>query len=457
MKSWIKLLADYDGHKSGEVLELDSAEARTLVKMKQAEDATAPAEAVAKATELSGSLQAFVEEKINAGVNAGMDRLIKELKPVGAKARNPNVNITVHENEADDPKLGWKHIGEQLMAVKNYAIRNGPADPRLDRGEKSISMKAPANYSSEGIGADGGFAVAPDFLPELLQYLYTDDALMARCRPLTTSGNTITVPKDETVPWGTDGIQAYWANEAATFTSSKAKLGEINIQLHKLTALVPVTNELLEDSAFSLGTYIGRQAPIKIADKINGAIVAGNGAGQPLGVLNSGAIITQPKDAGQATKTISVTNIAGMYSLVPKAFRRNAVWLHHSTVLPQIMSLVIGQQPAFFPPGGIQTAMPPQNIPAGEGTLWGKPLVESEQCQSLTNLGDLYLIDFSQYLLVTKSNGIRQEMSIHLYFDQDLTAFRFVFRVGGQPWMQKPITQKNGGGTLSPFVNLQAR
>ncbi len=447
MKTWIKYLSDYDGHKAGEVVEIDGAEATVLVKMKMAEVTTAPTEATAKAAELSEGLKSFVESQISAGVTAGMDRIIKELKPAPGSKGAPR--ITVHENEADDPKLGYKHFGEQLMAVKNFALRSGPEDPRLQRGEKSIIMKAPANYASEGIGADGGFSVAPDFLPQLLQYLYADDALLARCKPLTTAGNVLTIPKDETVAWGTDGVQAYWGNEGGSFTTSKIKLGEVTVQLHKLTALIPLTNELLEDSALSLGTYVGRQAPIKIADKVNGAIVGGTGAGQPLGMLTSGAIVTQNKDSGQAATTLTVTNIANMYARMPKAFRQNAVWLHHSTVLPQIMAMVIGQQPTFFPPGAIG------NTP--EGSVWGKPLVESEQCQALGTLGDIFLADFTQYLAVTKSNGIRQEMSIHLYFDLDLTAFRFVFRIGGQPWMQKPITQKNGGGTLSPFVNLQAR
>lgn len=456
---WIKLKSAFTVgttvHAPESVIELDDAVADTLVAVKSAEPAAAPAQAVNKATEIAGSLKSFIESEIKglrdeqnttieAALKSVVAELVRELKPAaGIKGKSLlNSVIRTHDNELDDPKLGFKSLGEQAMAVKNYAVR-GIVDERLTKGEAAIKQKAPTNFASEGIGADGGFAVAPDYLPQLLSYAYADDSLLTRCRPLTTAGNTLTVPKDETVAWGTDGVQAYWAGEASTMTDSKVKLGEINITLHKLTALVPVTNELIEDNSLSLDAYIARAAPVKIANKINAAIVGGTGVGQPFGFKNSGAVITK---ARAGANHVAIADIANLYSLVPKFFRQNAVWLHHSTVLQDILAMTIGQQPTFFPPGMIA------NTP--EGSIFGKALVESEQAQALGTKGDLSLVDFSQYLAVTKSSGMRQDMSVHLYFDKDITTFRFVFRIGGQPWMSAPITQANGGGTISPFVQL---
>jgi HK97 family phage major capsid protein len=65
-------------------------------------------------------------------------------------------------------------------------------------------------------------------------------------------------------------------------------------------------------------------------------------------------------------------------------------------------------------------------------------------------------VDLSQYMSVVKAGGIRQDVSIHLFFDYDITAFRFVLRVGGQPWWNAPITRQNGL-SRSPFVTLAAR
>jgi len=56
-----------------------------------------------------------------------------------------------------------------------------------------------------------------------------------------------------------------------------------------------------------------------------------------------------------------------------------------------------------------------------------------------------------------KSGGLRSETSIHVAFDTDHTAFRFIFRIGGQPWWSAPIAALNGTFTQSPFVTLEAR
>ena len=62
---------------------------------------------------------------------------------------------------------------------------------------------------------------------------------------MTTSSNTITFPKDETTPWASSGgLQAYWDGENDQLTQSKVALKEHTLRLNKLTALVPVTEEL---------------------------------------------------------------------------------------------------------------------------------------------------------------------------------------------------------------------
>ena len=46
---------------------------------------------------------------------------------------------------------------------------------------------------------------------------------------------------------------------------------------------------------------------------------------------------------------------------------------------------------------------------------------------------------------------------MHFYFDQNLRAFRFVYRLGGQPWLSSAIARKAGTSTLSHFVKLDTR
>jgi hypothetical protein len=49
-------------------------------------------------------------------------------------------------------------------------------------------------------------------------------------------------------------------------------------------------------------------------------------------------------------------------------------------------------------------------------------------------LGDIMLAGFSQDLAVRQAAGVVVQTSIHLWLDQHLTAFKFTFRLTGQPW-----------------------
>ncbi|MGE0724808.1 MAG: phage major capsid protein, partial [Alphaproteobacteria bacterium] len=80
-----------------------------------------------------------------------------------------------------------------------------------------------------------------------------------------------------------------------------------------------------------------------------------------------------------------------------------------------------------------------------------------EACSTLGDKGDLIFADLSQYMTLTKGQQIRTDVSMHLYFDQGLQAFRFTFRVNGQPWWGSSITPQFGNQTRSCFVTLDER
>lgn len=357
---------------------------------------------------------------------------------VPAAARDPN----------DVGKWGFHNVGEFASKVRAAHPSSGgrSIDPRL-------IANAPTSYGSEGVGEDGGFAVPPDFRRDIMVKVMGEDSLLARTDQLTSSSNSITIPKDETTPWQTSGgIQAAWEGEGGQFTQSKPNLEQATIRLNKLTALVPVTEELLADAP-ALSTYLRRKTPEKFDFKINDAILNGTGAGQPLGVLQSGALITVNAESGQAADTVRFENIVNMYSRLYSGSRSTAVWLINQDVEPQLLTMQFPGTgtavPAYLPPGGL-SAQP-------YGTLLGRPVIATEAAQTLGDAGDITLVDLRQYMTAMKTGGIRQDVSMHLWFDYDVTAFRFVMRVAGQPWWTSAISPKNGSNTRSFAVNLAAR
>ena len=351
-------------------------------------------------------------------------------------------------NRGDYDRQGFNTMGEFARSVMNAARPGGLLDPRL-------AMNAPSTFGSEGVGADGGFAVPPEFRQTIMEKVLGEQSLLGRTDLIDVAGNSITIPKDETTPWQTSGgILANWEGEAVALAQSKPQLSDVTVRLNKLTALVPVTDELLEDTA-ALASYINKKAPEKIDFKVNLAIINGSGVGQPLGILNSPALVTVAETYEQPATTINHSNLMSMWARLYGPARQNAVWLINQDVEPQLNTLgfpagaTTVQFPIYIPPGGLSGAP--------YSTLLGKPVIPTQACSTMGTVGDIILTDLKAYLAAQKVGGLRAETSIHLWFDYDVTAFRFILRIAGQPWWSAPITPLNGSNTLSHYVALATR
>jgi HK97 family phage major capsid protein len=350
-------------------------------------------------------------------------------------------------------RWGFSNFGEFCSAVRRGVTNPGSIDQRL------IQNAAASTYGSEGVGADGGFAVPPEWRSEIMRLVDGEDSLLARCDQQTVTGNSITYPIDETTAHQTTGgILGYWDSEAATMAQSKPALKELTLKLNRLTALVPVTDELVEDTA-AMSSYVVSKAGEKLAFKVTDAIINGTGVGQPLGIMNAPCKVSVAKIASQVAATFHAKNAAAMMARMPAASFGRSVWLVNQDVMPQIMQMgfpvtdgtttVAGAGALYMGPGQL----------AGQsayGSLLGRPIIVTEACQTLGTVGDVILADLSRYLAVVKGS-VRSDTSIHLWFDQGITAFRFVMRMNGQPWLSAAIARKNGSNTLSHFVSLDTR
>jgi HK97 family phage major capsid protein len=282
---------------------------------------------------------------------------------------------------------------------------------------------------------------------------------MGRCDIVPTSEPSVSVPKDETTPWGTAGIQSYWDGEAHTMTQTKPLLESSTIKLHKITALVPMTDELLEDAPLLASWLLNKGAGV-IDFKVTDAIVNGTGAGQPLGIRSAPCTVSQAAEGSQAADTIHGLNLVKMWARMPAGWRRNAVWLIHPDV------------EALLPQAGLQILDPTQSLAVGGSllyvaagniarspyaSLFGRPVIPTHACAVPGDAGDIVFADLTQYAIFLRSPGLRTDTSIHLWFDQGVTAFRFTMRLGGQPWWSAAISAKNGSTTQSAFVTLESR
>lgn len=347
---------------------------------------------------------------------------------------------------ARDTKGGFNTFGEFALTVM------GAATPGQRRDERLVAQQG----NETGVGADGGFLVPPDFRETLMQKIMGPESLLGRTDGMQTASNSITVPTDETPPWNSDetaGIVAHWTGEGSTLTKSKAQFGQTIVPLHKLTALIPVTEEMTSDGPI-IESYLNRKTPEVFDTKINSALLTGDGVGKPTGIVGHGFTVEQTTSTAAAA-IVEYTDITNMWSRVPAQWRSNAVWLINPAVEPALNQMAFPGTgtavPAYLPANGL-SASP-------YATLMGRPVVPMQECAAPSSPGDIILADFNQYLSATKAGqgAIRTDVSMHIYFDTDELAFRFIIRVGGVPWYSTPITAMNGTYTQSGFVTLAAR
>jgi HK97 family phage major capsid protein len=387
-----------------------------------------------------------VEEYTNT-INT-LDRQDRIANMIAKPGDRKTVDTTLQPPARPD-KEKFNSLGQQLIAVVNAGRQGGSIDPRL--------FNAAASGMSESVQSDGGFLVQQDFVPELLMATEAMAILAPKCRhqPISGNANSIKINGVDETSRATGsrqgGITFYKADEADEATKSKPKFRKIELNLHKHIGLCYLTEELLQDAP-ALEGYVRSMFPSEAAFMTDDLIFRGTGTGEALGILNSGALVTQDKEPGQKADTILAQNVINMSSRIFASSYLNAAWYVNQMCLPQLytMSIAVGTggQLVYVPAGGISGAP--------YGSLLGRPVIPIEQASALGDVGDIVLADLNGYILSQKG-GMRAETSIHVRFLQDEQVLKFVIRIDGQPLRATPLTPYKGTPTLSHFVALQAR
>ncbi len=448
-----KLLKQLGEQKAGEYIDLAPEKAKPLVDAGILVEGEEPAPDVNQivAEELKVALE---------GVRKSIaDEITKSFKGVGVKVRDGIVKI--HDNGEDDPKLGFRDLGEQAKCIKAFADGGLRDDERMKRLTHLTTKADGPTGANEGLGEDGGLLIAPEFSQAIYEVATADPlALLNLCQVYNVQGNSMrflgAIDDDKSDATKRHaGILAYWIEEGHAYIGTHPKFRSINQRLKKLGVLAYATDEMQQDGGAILGQFLTRKAGEAIADEVDESILLGNGVGKPLGMFHAAnaAIVTQGKVSNQTADTVRSENITGMWKCMSEAYRRNALWLFNGELEDQFSEFTLGSTAGglvYMPPGGL-TAKP-------FGTLFGRPVRFTDHCEKPGDLNDAMLFDPTQYYIITKG-GIGTAMSIHLRFDYAETAWRFTFRLDGAPAMNAAVKPRKGSTNFkqSAYVNLEAR
>ncbi len=409
------------------------------------------AEVVGLAIKDSGALEP--NRKFTPGEDAG---------DVG-DPNNPNTVITPGLSPEDkimaDPKGGFRDHGEFVCAVTGKGTKHyGTAHIEKLKAWNNAVMKI-AGTMNEGDMSQGGYLVPVEFRDQLLMTALENSIVKSRATTVPMQTNRISIPAVVDTDHSTNyfgGIIPERTAEHGSKGVMKPAFDLVSLTLHKLTGMVYVTDELLEDSPISIPPILNAMFGTAIAFEEDDAYLQGTGVNMALGAFNAGnpCLITQAIEPAQPINTILWQNIVNMWSRLHPPSMKNAVWVANNECFPQLasMAMAVGA-------GGVPVWMPANGV-AGTpfGSLMGRPLFLTEKMQALSTAGDIGLGDFSQYLIAQKSGGgLQTATSMHYHFNYDEQTFRFVLRYDGQPWWLSDLTPKRGANTLSPFIILAGR
>lgn len=332
---------------------------------------------------------------------------------------------------------GFDKLGDVLIGIKN--------------NDSNITNRLEKDTMTTIEGGSGGWLLPTTFSNQIVDLMLEQEICRPKCKVYTLGkgkGKSITIPAVDDYDHSSNigGITTYWKAEDTAYTDSDVSIRQIILTANKLTVLTDVTEELLHDNAVSAERLIGSIFAKALAFEIDNCILNdGTGAGQPLGIPQSNAVIEVTKETGQDPDTLLLANVEKIISRIsPFSFPRS-LWLTNLTCLPSLMHLSI-------PAGTSYMGYNPFSEKDNTWRLYGRELKFSEHLPILGDSGALQLIDFSRFaILLLQDMTVRSDSS--LGFKQDKISFKASIRIDGSPLDNNVLTPKKGD-TVAPFVKL---
>jgi HK97 family phage major capsid protein len=280
--------------------------------------------------------------------------------------------------------------------------------------------------------AAGGYLVPPELTAEVLriaQKQYGKARQFMRYLPFTGPGNS------RQIPTLASSVSVYWTDEASTATSTGGTFSVVTQTLKKLAAIVPMTEEILEDSSINLTALIAELFAEAVSKEED--IQFFNGTGAPwTGVVNNGSV-NVTNTAGTDTSSITADDLLGMIDATPTGALAGSQFYMHRSIFSQIRKVKASGSGEYL------VQAPTSDAPA---SIWGYPIVLSDAFPDSSVTGNSKPLVLFGNLSVCAVLGDKQQLRVKMLdqasvsntagdstinlAEQDMLAIRIVERVG---------------------------
>ena len=318
------------------------------------------------------------------------------------------------EKPASAPKMDEKKgraSDAYRMAFWNSIRSKNPLTPEL------------RNALETGEVTEGGYLVPDSFERTLIQGLNENGVVRAHARVITTSGGL------HKIPVVASHGSASWIDEEGDYIESDESFGQVQLDAHKVGTIIKVSEELLQDSAFNLESYISSEFSRRIGDKEEDAFLNGDGSSKPTGILHATAGGTVGVAAAGAA-AITADELVDLYYALKAPYRKNAVWILNDATIKLIRKLKTGDGQYLWQPG----------IKDGEvNTILGRPYFTSPFMPTAQAGAKSIIFGDLSYYWIGDRQGISFRRLNELYAGKGQVGFMASKRLDGKTVLSEAI------------------
>ena len=228
---------------------------------------------------------------------------------------------------------------------------------------------------------------------------------------------------------------ANWIDEGQAYGESDDVFAQEQIDAHKVGTLIKVSEELLDDSAFDLQSYISKEFTRRIGAKEEEAFLIGDGSKKPTGILHATAGAQVGVTAAGAA-AITADELIDLYYSLKSPYRKNAIWVLNDGSIRAIRKLKDLSGQYLWQPG----------LRQGEpDMLLGKPLYTSAYMPNIAAGAKTILFGDLSYYWIGDRKGITFKRLNERYADFGQVGFLASKRVDAKlilPEAVKVLQQK---------------
>lgn len=303
---------------------------------------------------------------------------------------------------------------------------------------KELTLKASAGMGEEATNAAQAYYLTrPEILRDIITPKWAEGTIYEQCNKFDVSSKAngcFLVTSNQTQRTTAAGILggfiAYNVDEGVPVTFSKCKFAQDELQLHQKGVICRATNALLQDSLV-LSEYLSNGFEETLRYYVDYEILYGTE--QSTGQGCNGILA----DGDRATKYVNISTPIDITSLKTMMHfyygGKNGCWVMSYDIWLEVVDQYANTLPLKFHDDN-------------SVSLFGYPVIVKDNMGSR----NIVLGDFTQYFFAQKP--MREDMSEHLYYSSNETAFRTIFRINGMPSWVNGITT-NDGAVVWPFVS----